>query len=419
LAELLRIDTTGLDLSISNNMFLSLPLEGIGLPKKVLNTLRYNSNLRTVLALVCSTEADLLRIPSFGRESLRHVKKALQSLDLRLGMDLPGGKPDPIKPDIAAASAARRVLAIGQAPLGATFEAGGDALRINPAGSENDFEAAEKPIVQQLHPEIIRKAARFRSVAPRLDNQIGWAGISALSERLYELVNRPTEEVPEILGTLYSGALELGSFLEMDRKIEGGESSFAPPLDVEVSRPLEDLLRSLAPWLRSFPTVREMDDEAGRFLTRDPLIEPSSSVLDAAISTQLIISEDAAALRALIAASDRGEFQGVKAGHRGVLSIRNMIVAATSAIGLFLLSAVESDFATKSVLVQKAGTFLAKAEGPIMEVLAGLPQDLRLAVEAMISETRDQPPIRPRQPIPRVPAGSERARGRPEPGDSY
>jgi DNA-directed RNA polymerase subunit alpha len=40
---------------------------------------------------VSQTEAELLKLRSFGRTSLREVKRKLQDLNLDLGMDLPEG----------------------------------------------------------------------------------------------------------------------------------------------------------------------------------------------------------------------------------------------------------------------------------------------------------------------------------------
>ena len=45
----------------------------------------------TVAQLVTHTDADLLKLRSFGRTSLREVKRKLQDLELDLGMELPEG----------------------------------------------------------------------------------------------------------------------------------------------------------------------------------------------------------------------------------------------------------------------------------------------------------------------------------------
>ncbi len=49
------------------------------------------AQVRTVAELVSKTEQDLLSVRSFGKTSLREVKKRLEELDLGLGMQLPEG----------------------------------------------------------------------------------------------------------------------------------------------------------------------------------------------------------------------------------------------------------------------------------------------------------------------------------------
>ena len=51
-----------------------------------------SAKIETVAQLVLMTEADLLKIRSFGKTSLREVKRKLQDIGLSLGMSLPGGE---------------------------------------------------------------------------------------------------------------------------------------------------------------------------------------------------------------------------------------------------------------------------------------------------------------------------------------
>jgi DNA-binding winged helix-turn-helix (wHTH) protein len=336
------------------------------------------------------------RAIGFDDAKLDGLRGIFDTYGLPMGADIPGWPPDDFESHVRRAEAALRTTKIRQARVGVVFEASSDFLVINPAGEETDHKAAEKPAFAQLHSEIIRKARQFGSAAPRLDNQTGWQGINGLCDRLITLLDRPTDVIPNIAGSLYSAALELGSFFEMDREIRRGEDSFAVPLNTEVRRPLEDLLRSLAPWLRNLPSIREMDDEAGQFLVPPLLLDPSVNVIRAAGQTQLISESDADLLRGLLDAANRGEFQSVKARHRSFLSARNMIVAVASLFGGLILA----DFGAKSVLVGKAGTFLAEAETEIIELVADLPPDLRFAIEMVVRQSREIPilPVQP-QPI--------------------
>jgi len=246
---------------------------------------------------------------------------------------------------------------------------------------------------------VQRKAERFFEVAKRVDNQIGWQGIGAYCHRLVVLLSRPTDDIPDVIGTLYSAALELGSYLEMDRSIARGEDGFASPLEPEVRRPLEDLIKTMAPWVRSFPTARAMDDEAGQFLTRDALLDPAAEAISIAQKVALLGDTDSEAIGALIAAAKRGEVQGIKAEQRSVLSVRNLITVSAGILGTIAIGAVGSAVATQSVLAQKAAVFFLQAEPPVLRLIASLPEDVRLAMELILSDLQKNPPALPKPPM--------------------
>jgi hypothetical protein len=370
-----------------------------------------NFSIRTQRALVSENiiyigdviehlEGELLRIPNFGRKSLNEIRSFLAPYELSIGLYIPGWPPHDIEDQANRAATAYKISRIEQAKLGARFEPSDTMLVIDASGDDTDVFASSRAVVRQLHGEVVRKAASFAAVARRIDNHVGWQGIGAFCERLTKLLDRPTESVPDVLGSLYSAALELGSYLEMDRAIAATGGGFAEPLNPEVRRPLEDLVRSIAPWMRSFPTIREMDDEAGQFLTREPLLEPSSRVIAAAEKAVLLRAEDTEALRGLIEAAQRGDFQGGKAGERGVLSVRNMITVAASVLGMVAVGAVGSAVATESILAKKAGAFLLQAEEPILEVISALPEDVRLAMQMLIADLQKNPPAHPTGPRP-------------------
>ena len=131
-----------------------------------------NENIAYVGDVVQRTEAEWLRTPNFGRKSLNEIKEVLSSLDLWLGMDMPMWPPPDIEREIARTAAARRVRSMSQERLGLTFEPSSEFLLVNASADQSDHEASERPVVRQLHGEIIRKTRRFASVAPRLDNNL-------------------------------------------------------------------------------------------------------------------------------------------------------------------------------------------------------------------------------------------------------
>jgi DNA-directed RNA polymerase subunit alpha len=69
---------------------LNMPISELDLSVRASNCLE-SARLQTVADLVSKTDADLLKVRSFGRTSLREVKRKLQELNLDLGMKLPEG----------------------------------------------------------------------------------------------------------------------------------------------------------------------------------------------------------------------------------------------------------------------------------------------------------------------------------------
>ena len=60
-----------------------------------------SAKISTVADLVVKTEADLLKVRSFGKTSLREVKRKLSDMNLTLGMQLPAEVTPPAPPPAA------------------------------------------------------------------------------------------------------------------------------------------------------------------------------------------------------------------------------------------------------------------------------------------------------------------------------
>jgi hypothetical protein len=276
-----------------------------------------------------------------------------------------------------------------QQRLGAHWVETDEQFVIDPAGADSDEAAAKEHIVQQLHIGVVEKARQFNEISKRLDNAIGWHGIAAASQRFTEGVSRPTSEVVLYLGSIYSAILELGSFLEQDAALQQGVPSSVDPLDPEVHRTLTDLIRTTAPWLRQFPTVREFDDESATFLTQNELLDPGAALISSARDNAVVSANDADTISGLIDAARRGEFQGLKAKTRGVHSIRNLLYASAVVTAGFLANATASSFAEYSPLIKHSGAFLAKSEKLIESFIANLPADLKAAFQELIEGIKE------------------------------
>jgi DNA-directed RNA polymerase subunit alpha len=68
---------------------LQMPIADLELSVRASNCLE-SAKIATVADLVAKTEAELLKVRSFGKTSLREVKRKLSDMNLQLGMQLPG-----------------------------------------------------------------------------------------------------------------------------------------------------------------------------------------------------------------------------------------------------------------------------------------------------------------------------------------
>jgi DNA-directed RNA polymerase subunit alpha len=69
---------------------LNMPIAELELSVRASNCLE-SARIETVAQLVSQSDAELLKLRSFGRTSLREVKRKLQDMGLELGMELPEG----------------------------------------------------------------------------------------------------------------------------------------------------------------------------------------------------------------------------------------------------------------------------------------------------------------------------------------
>jgi hypothetical protein len=287
---------------------------------------------------------------------------------------------------------ANTLATIPESPFGNKWTERGDRLAIDPRGNETDDTAALDPVVGQLHDAVRRKAIAFATNLMGIDDRIGWTGFEDVIERFRDALDVDTVAIPSRIATVYDATIEFASFLEFDNELRERFEGNVTPLNPTARRAFEDLVRTAAPWIRHFPTARRLDDETGALLLRRDLYEPSRAVVEGARNAALISAEDRNLLKALLSAIERGGFPAQKAGTRGILSTRNLIVAAlmTAVTGsiTFYSGAVSADFANRSELVKKIGTFLAAEESQVLRIMGDATTDLRLAISSLLAELK-------------------------------
>ncbi|TLN04238.1 hypothetical protein FDZ74_14295, partial [bacterium] len=254
-------------------------------------------------------------------------------------------------------------------PDGLDFVEGVDSLEIRPAPA-SDHTAARDPVVRRRLPIIAEKLRDLaETIGSRLDNQRGWRLLRRRVQSLLDLVDgQPAEAIPERLVELYDWTISLASFVEFDDGLERNAAAADEPLDPDIRRALVDVLSTMAPWLRTFPSVLTWDSEKQSLLSRAQAFETARAMLrDAEAFIRMAGATGALSLvdaeRAVepLETAKRTGFQAEKAGYRGLATARNLLSRSVRVLALgstFFMGTVYSNFATKSALLQSIGTFL-------------------------------------------------------------
>jgi Leucine-rich repeat (LRR) protein len=270
--------------------------------------------------------------------------------------------------------------------VGPTWIAAGDQFTMDRTTSPSDQTAAADPLRQQLQAAIRDIAAELADAARRVANTATWGKLPATAKTFHTLVDGDPLAMPLRLGDAYAAMVRLGGFLDTDIRVQRDRQAADDPLDPDIHGLLTHLVCLAAPWLSEFPTVAAWDAAAGRVLVRAELFQPAREFTRIARDKWAIPNRDAEEMELLAEAEDAAGFLGQKAGNRAAGGVLNLILAVAGTVGMFLSGAVASDFATRSLLVQRAGALLAAAETQVEKFAATLPAYLRHALLGIVKE---------------------------------
>lgn len=275
-------------------------------------------------------------------------------------------------------------------PLGSRWLERDGQLVIDPKGEQSDASAAQEPTTIQLHAILKLKSADFVTMCTDIDNRVGWSGFGQAINRFNSEISRNIQEIPLHITNVYDAAVVLGSYLELDNALNKNRLwTNMSPLEADVRRAFSDLVRTAAPWVRAFPTARKLDDQAGAFLSRKELFEPSSAVVETAGRQALISDADKDLLVALITATQKNDPLSHKAGVRGVKSTTSLVLKALGIIATFYAGAASNIYSGGSPIVKKIGDVLLERENEVLQLTTDLPADIRLAVQMAIKTLKE------------------------------
>lgn len=285
-----------------------------------------------------------------------------------------------------------RALNFDQNPLGVRFEAADDHFAIAPSGQQSDLDAAKQPITRQLHEQVKAKSVELCARAARLANTTEWQGLSKSAVSFNELIQEDSEAIAENVGLLWAELVSIGTFVEQDDDLRAEPGTFASPLDADVRRPLVDFIQTAGPWIRRFPSARELDNDHAAFHAPRTAVQPAIQIIDAADEGAVIEGDDARILGEALRSGSRSGVQSEKARSWGVLSVRNLIVGAIGIAALNVsagsLKEIGVEVAKNSRLAHKSIRLILSTEEALLQFLTSLPADIRSTVRALINDLK-------------------------------
>jgi len=282
-----------------------------------------------------------------------------------------------------------------QDPAGPMLVKRGNQFDLDTAGSEADADALRDAMVRQLYQPNHDKAADLARMVAAHDNAFrgtAWEPLVAAAADLAAVLDHPLDRLPDHVTTLWERSVHLASLLLMDKDLRQHPDDGTLPLEAPLHRALDDLVGSLAPWVRAFPTARTLDDQRGEFLRTKALFEPARRVMRAAVQEAVVTPAVQATIDRSITVAERGDVQAEKAGYYAIRGVRNTLVRATGYAAGFLAGAAASGYAAHSPLMDAVGKWLAGVETQVTALVQDLPADLQVAIGRMVTVLQGHDP---------------------------
>lgn len=284
-----------------------------------------------------------------------------------------------------------------------------DFLEIGNDVTNDDLEVARDPITQRAHQSLLRKALKFGEAARGFDELYGWTGFGDDYNRLTTALECEGDGLADYIWDIYDATLTVASYLQQDNDMRGSSPAFSNvALSAAHRREFIDLVRSLAPWVRRFPTALQEDENAANFLQRVSE-QLTNTLLESAHQKGVITDKDRELIKALLAAMERNGLPAEKAGIRAHFSIRNLTLAGA----MILAGSVASGTLEKSELHGKITDWMAERVDEITEIVADAPDDIKVIIKDILADIASREPGGDDGPdIPTLPDGGSSRRRR-------
>ena len=269
-----------------------------------------------------------------------------------------------------------------QAPDGPMLVLRHDRFDLDTSGGEADRDATADPEVRRLYVANRAKAADVVAMVKRYVPATGseWDHLETDTAALAEVLAQPLERLPEQVTTLWERSVRVASSLFQDEHLRAAPEADKAPLDADLHQALADLVGSVGPWVRSFPTARLLDDQRGAFLRTKLLFDPAKQVSRDALAAKVVTPLVDSTFRSAIDVAERGDAAAEKAGFYAISGLRNLLVSAARYAATYLSSLISGIRQAYSALIDYIGAWFTKSENGIIVLVQDFSPDLRVAI---------------------------------------
>jgi len=271
--------------------------------------------------------------------------------------------------------------ALTQNKLGARSVRVGNSFSFASSAKQTDHGVVSDPLAQQLHSEVNRKISSLLTIAERIKNQPGWTDLASTVGAFRALLETPLSTIAARPAELWSLCVSLGAFVEQDNAADKNNNSFVIPLEPDSKRVLTDVVATGAVLARRFPSVQLLDEELREFHSFPDQVNSAAALILAAAQQRVLDDQSAKVTIVSLSSPVVDGVQSRKAHGRGLLSVRNLVLAAVGLVLTGYLNEFGSELAQDDILLQRARNWIILREKELIQAFEGAPPDTKNAIK--------------------------------------
>ena len=271
-------------------------------------------------------------------------------------------------------------------PEGSNWVVINNQLAIDRTEAPEDTAQSALPLSGQMQKACVRRAAELVESCASLRNTAFGGELYEVAKRFHDLIDCPPSSIPERLFEIYDTYVGLAGMVERNAAIPSDRLSADDPLDAKVAQQLAGAVTISATWLMEYPSIERWIDGARTLLVSMKLTVPASEFVELAHQSGLIGEREAQELRGLARAAKSNLLQGQNAAKRLNGTVKNLLRTTAAIAASFMLGAISSQYAVKSVLANVAANTLLAGESQIVALASLMPAYFR---HALVSLLRD------------------------------